>query len=245
MKLFSFLASCFLFLISYSQQNNLPLNREFSLNREIFRSLIKSRTDTFKSEKITKLDFYLVDSSSCFKSIIFSSPQNKKLEANSFFKKIKNKLIKENLIIFSDTADKFHLTIDPLFNVEYGEDLEDSSKSFYKNTRGLLIRGDIGTKFSFESSFLENQATFVKYIHDFNDTFLVVPGQGRWKRFKKDGYDFAMSSGYISYSPSKHFNFQVGTGKHFVGDGYRSLLLSDNAFNYPYARITSTFGKIQ
>lgn len=156
------------------------------------------------------------------------------------------KLNYENLIIARDSAEKFRLTIDPLFNFEYGKDLEDDSTDyFYKNTRGVLVRGDIGSKFSFESSFYENQATFVDYISAFNDAYLVVPGQGRWKKFKKTGYDFAMASGYVSYSPNKHFNFQVGHGKHFVGDGYRSLLLSDNAFNYPYARITSTFGKFQ
>ncbi|MFI5163804.1 MAG: hypothetical protein ACHQHP_00995 [Bacteroidia bacterium] len=108
-----------------------------------------------------------------------------------------------------------------------------------------MIRGDIGKNFSFESSFYENQATFPGYINNFNNTFLVVPGQGRWKPFKTSGYDFAMASGYVSYSPSKHFNFQIGHGKHFIGDGYRSLLLSDNAFNYPFLRITSSFGKFQ
>ena len=54
-----------------------------------------------------------------------------------------------------------------------------------------------------------------------------------------------MASGYVSYSPVKMLNIQVGNGKHFVGDGYRSLLLSDNAFNYPYARITTTYKNIQ
>ena len=54
-----------------------------------------------------------------------------------------------------------------------------------------------------------------------------------------------MASGYISYSPNKHFNFQLGHGKHFVGDGYRSLLLSDFAYNYPYIRITANYGKVQ
>ena len=29
----------------------------------------------------------------------------------------------------------------------------------------------------------------------------------------------------------------IATAKHFIGDGYRSLLLSDNTFNYPYLRI--------
>ena len=54
-----------------------------------------------------------------------------------------------------------------------------------------------------------------------------------------------MASGYVSYTPAKIINVQVGHGKHFVGDGYRSLLLSDNAFNYPYARITTTYKNIQ
>ncbi len=120
-----------------------------------------------------------------------------------------------------------------------------------------MVRGDIGKKFSFESSFLENQATFAQYIdahidsmnHSFpnaiNYLYNVIPGQGRAKTFKKNGYDFGYSSGYVSYSPNKHFNIQLGHGKHFVGDGYRSLLLSDNAFNYPFVRITSSFGKFQ
>ncbi len=125
-----------------------------------------------------------------------------------------------------------------------------------------MVRGDIGKNFSFETSFQENQATYVKYIDDYikstnnlfsnptNYQYNVIPGHGRSKSFKKNGYDFGFASGYISYSPSKlpmaiGINFQVGTGKHFAGDGYRSLLLSDNAFNYPFARITTSFGKIQ
>ncbi|MFH1005573.1 MAG: hypothetical protein V1781_08830 [Bacteroidota bacterium] len=156
------------------------------------------------------------------------------------------KLHYENLIIIKDTTKKFYLTIDPLFNFEYGKILQDTSeKKLFKNTRGVLLRGNIGTKFSFESSFYENQTTFVDYINKFNDTFLVVPGQGRWKKFKKNGYDYAMASGYVSYSPSRYFNFQLGHGKYFIGDGYRSLLLSDNTFNYPFLRITSSYGKFQ
>ena len=84
------------------------------------------------------------------------------------------------------------------------------------------MRGDIGTKFSFESSFLENPATYVDYIDDYiistnnlfsnptNYPYNVIPGQGRSKVFKKNGYDFGFASGYISYSPSKHFNLQLG-----------------------------------
>lgn len=171
---------------------------------------------------------------------------------------LKRKIKRESLIIIRDTADKFHLTIDPLFNFQYGKDFADKSgEKLYANTRGFIVRGDIGKNFSFESSFYENQSTFPQYIDDYikstNNLFpqasqydyAVVPGQGRPKVFKKNGYDYAMASGYVSYSPFKMLNIQVGNGKHFVGDGYRSLLLSDNAFNYPFARITTTYKNIQ
>jgi len=185
-----------------------------------------------------------------FKPLVESAvniPEKKGKNGSLIYRKVKT----ESLFIVNDTADKFHLTIDPLFNLEIGMDNEDSlAPSLYKNTRGVLVRGDIGKNFSFESSFYENQANFPNYIKDFNDTYAVIPGQGRWKKFKTTGYDFAMSSGYISYSPTIKnekwsLNVQLGHGKHFVGDGYRSLLLSDNSFNYPYFRATTRYKKIQ
>lgn len=140
----------------------------------------------------------------------------------------------------------FNMTIDPLFHLETGKNPDDTSAArLYRNTRGVLVRGDIGKQFSFETSFYENQARFTDYITEYIDSLGVAPGQGRVKGFKANAYDFAMGSGYVSYTPHKRVNIQLGHGKHFVGDGYRSLLLSDNAFNYPYARITTSFWKIQ
>ena len=134
----------------------------------------------------------------------------------------------------------------------------------YRNTRGILVQGDIGKKLSFSSSFYETQAQFPSWVDSFAATyadtalvkgaqvsysnfgFVLILGQGRAKPFR-DGYDFGMASGYVSYSPFERLNIQAGHGKHFIGEGYRSLLLSDNAFNYPYLRITSSWwkGKLQ
>lgn len=163
------------------------------------------------------------------------------------------KFFSESLILVNDTAHKFYLTIDPLLNFEGGIDAVDTTgEKLYKNTRGFLVRGDINKKFAFESSFYETQSNFVQYIDDYiagtgsvNFGTAIVPGQGRPKVFNTNGYDYAMASGYISYSPSKIINVQLGHGKHFIGDGYRSLLLSDNSYNYPYARITTTYKNFQ
>lgn len=44
------------------------------------------------------------------------------------------------------------------FNFELGNDFKDNSnEKLYKNTRGFLVKGDVGNKFSFESSFYETR----------------------------------------------------------------------------------------
>ncbi len=155
------------------------------------------------------------------------------------------KLYQENLFIIRDSASKFYCTIDPLFNFQGSVDHSDSNKKFYQNTRGILVQGNVGSKFAFSSSFWENQADYPTYLNQFIAENYVVPGNGRPKLFGTNGYDFSMSEAYLSYSPSSHFNFQGGYGKNFIGDGYRSLFLSDNSFAYPYIRITTTFWHIQ
>lgn len=49
----------------------------------------------------------------------------------------------------------------------------------------------------------------------------------------------------IAYRPHKIFTFLGGYGKNFFGEGYRSLLLSDNASNYPFLKIETAFGGIK
>ena len=43
----------------------------------------------------------------------------------------------------------------------------------------------------------------------------------------------------------KYFEVELGHGKHFIGDGYRSMLLSDNSTFYPYFKVTTSFWNIQ
>jgi hypothetical protein len=48
-----------------------------------------------------------------------------------------------------------------------------------------------------------------------------------------------MSTGIVSLAPAHWLNVQFGHGKNFIGYGYRSILLSDAAFNYPYLKTTA------
>ena len=152
---------------------------------------------------------------------------------------IGKKLYREHLIV-SKESDHF-ISVDPLFNFNFGS--SDGSKTWI-NTRGALIEGDLGGKVSFSSRFYENQGKYPEFIDTFIRANRVLPGQARVRPFG-DGYDFGWASGYLSFSPSKHFNLQLGHGKHFIGDGYRSLLLSDHSHAYPFIKITTDVGIVK
>jgi len=146
----------------------------------------------------------------------------------------------------------FDFQVNPLLNLQVGRDSRTPEQIPYINTRGYFVQGRIGKNVAFYSDFYENQARFPAYINDWvRDNRYggksVLPGQGAFKGIsgQVNGRDFAYASGAVSLQANRFFNFQLGYGKQFIGDGYRSFLLSDNAFNYPYLRIQSNFWKIQ
>lgn len=144
----------------------------------------------------------------------------------------------------------FWFTIDPVVDLQLGKDSE--GLKTYNNTRAILVNGGIGKKLNFSTSFYESQGRFATYVNEYSESIrpdggnpAIIPGRGIAKRFNEDAYDYPVAEAYISYTPSNHFNFQFGRGKNFIGDGYRSLFLSDVASPYPYFKISTNFWKIK
>ena len=160
-----------------------------------------------------------------------------------------DKVFYHHLIHIKSKENKYEFKVDPLLNIELGRAYSDTTNylNTSTNTRGFIASGIIGKDFYFETMFSENQSFFPYYVSNLSNQTKIIPGQGRFKTFKSTGYDYAFSSGFISYQPTKKINIQIGHGKQKIGNGYRSLLLSDNAFNYPYIRLTTQWlkGKIQ
>ena len=158
---------------------------------------------------------------------------------NKWYRK---KIFSEHLITIKG-AD-YKVTASPIIHFLVGKESV-TNANIFTNTRGFVIEGDIGNSVSFYSDFAENQAVFPGYLDATIRKIKVVPGQGYARKFKETGFDYAMASGYVGVNVAKHFRVQFGHGKHFIGDGYRSLLLSDNSFNYPFLRIQTSFWKLQ
>lgn len=144
----------------------------------------------------------------------------------------------------------FWITLDLPIDLQLGKDNE--GVSTFNNTRALQINGGITKKVNFSTTFYESQGRFATYFNEYAELIrpaggnpATIPGRGIAKEFNSDAYDYPVAEAYISYSPSKHFNFQFGNGKNFIGDGYRSLLLSDAASPLPFFKINTNFWKIK
>lgn len=177
----------------------------------------------------------------------------------SFRAWLNRKVFYEPLIIVDTMGLK--LKIDPMIYFETGNEISSGKdqpvaegqpgtgwkdgRKTWVNTRGIRVDGSIGKQVAFHSAFFESQAVFPTWIDAQSRNLNVVPGQAMYKSFKSGGFDYAFAEGHVSYSPSHYFNFRLGHGKNFIGDGYRSLLLSDVAFNYPYLAISTQVWNIQ
>lgn len=243
---FLFLFQLGIVSVSFSQSVNFPLNHQ--LNELIEKDL--NKLDQYSHTSFRPFIYQAVEANVKLDSIYgeFKRPENSwNLLGLTWWSKglqwTERKIFSEDLFFLSNKEVKIH--INPLFDLAYGTVVNDSITT-YTNTRGFLIDGQIGNKFYFSSGFLESQGKFLPYVNDYiTSSNGVIPGQGRSKPFKTDAYDYNRANALISYSPSKYFNFQFGHDKLFIGDGYRSLLLSDNAFNYPFFKITTKFWHIE
>jgi hypothetical protein len=150
------------------------------------------------------------------------------------------KIFQEHLVEVNAPDYSFYLDFLP--DMQFGKE---GDHSLWLNTRGIEIGGRVGKKFAFTSHFFEDQGRLPDYETKFVNTNLVVPGQGYARPYGKGGFDFGYSGGTLSYTPNKYLNLQMGYDKNFIGDGYRSLLLSDNSFNYPFFKATATLGNVR
>ncbi len=155
---------------------------------------------------------------------------------------------------YSVQTPDFDLHVSPVVNVGFAQqslsNRTDTDVRPYVNTRGLELRGTIGKKLGFYSYFSDNQAVYPRYIREYGQLYGVedkgfAPGEGFAKVFKQNGVDYISARGYITFNTLKIINIQFGHDRNFIGNGFRSLLLSDNTAPYLFLKLTTRFGPFQ
>ena len=153
------------------------------------------------------------------------------------------KLFAEHLVEVN--KQDFKVYFDFLPDMQIGRDAEHKLTTWL-NTRGYQIGGSIGKSFSFYTSGFENQARFNDYLTRYINAKGTIPGMVNDKfGASKETKDWAYATALLNFTPNKYFSFTLGHDKNFIGDGYRSMLLSDVAAAYPFFKINATLGNVK
>jgi len=170
-------------------------------------------------------------------------------ERDSMYQGFWQQLYRNPAYLFELDKNTFELHINPFLNLRAGHERSDEKFIFF-NKRGIELWGSLDNRFYFYGALHENQANFVNYIENNIDANLAIPGQGHYKPYQSsvvsavNGYDFANANTYLGYQTSKHTFLELGYGRHMVGSGIRSVLLSNFAHNYLYLNFTVDVWKL-
>lgn len=137
----------------------------------------------------------------------------------------------------------FFLAINPVLNIRFGKE-SDNDETLFLNSRGLTVRGMIAERLGFSATVTDNQERGPSYFNEYVSANRAVPGNGFYKDFKKTAVDYFDARGYITFKAAKYINFQAGYDKNFIGNGYRSLFLSDWGNSNLFVKVNTRIWKL-
>ena len=135
--------------------------------------------------------------------------------------------------------------INPVININTQKDML-SDQTAWQSTRGIEVRGMIGKRVGFYTYLTDNQIKAPEYVGKMVSKIGNYPGIGLTKGYKNSPYtyDFFDARGYITFQAAPFIHMQFGHDKNFIGDGYRSLILSDYSKEYLQLKTTVKVWKI-
>ena len=136
----------------------------------------------------------------------------------------------------------FDLAINPVIQYALSKENNNSEKLFL-STRGLTLRGRIAQKIGFNIYITDNQERDPAYVQQWVTSHKAVPGAGLYKAFKGTGFDYFDARGYFTFNVTKYIDVAFGYDKNTIGNGYRSLYLSDFSNNMLFLKLNTRIWK--
>ncbi|WP_343530390.1 gliding motility protein RemB [Pedobacter sp.] len=228
----------FFILSAKAQETPATANRNILHDYQLYQKLNRSVYDTNTKFHSSIRGFYADDPR--LKST-YDSLMNYGTDSLNRRSWVHRKLFQEHLIEVKN--EDYHIYADFLGDFQLGRDFK-GDRTTWLNTRGFQVGGNVGEKFSFYLNGFENQGKFADYVNNYIVSNQVVPGQG-YGKLATDKQDWSYVTALLSYTPNKYLNFALGYDKNFIGDGYRSVLLSDVSSNYTFFRLRASLGSLQ
>jgi len=156
-----------------------------------------------------------------------------------------NTFYKTKANFFEVNEKDFFMALNPVIQQQQSYETGNNERVFL-NSKGFTLRGLIGKHLGFSTYVVDNQERGPAFFQDRVTAtgFPAVPGAGYYKAFKKTAFDYFDARGSVAFDLWKYFNVQFGYDKNFIGNGYRSLILSDYAAPYLFLKINTRIWKL-
>jgi hypothetical protein len=133
--------------------------------------------------------------------------------------------------------------IDPISRVEYSKE-SNSEKDPFISTVGVDIRAVIFNKVGLNLYSTANAERLPGYLDNWTSRYNAVPGIGDYKN-RSEGKVFYMDiRGSIQTPVTKYIDLQLGYDRLFLGNGHRSLFLSDGSNSSAFFKINAKIWKL-
>lgn len=132
----------------------------------------------------------------------------------------------------------------PLLEANGGYEAGSTSGARYRAGAGFWTNADLGTKVNLHIDAQAWNEQLPGYLDSLTRATQVTPGEGYafGDRTAPTHYDW---NAHLSWDAHKYINITAGRGKNFFGEGHRSLFLSDEAYSYPYLKMTTSVWRIK
>lgn len=175
---------------------------------------LASRTDAFNLDYLSNDNWEFMD----------VEPQDsKKPVFKTFYRKPAD--------FFHHKDSVFDIHVNPVLYLSGGIE-QGLDEARFRNTRGIELRGSVDNKVAFYTYLTTTQILHPSWVGQYARNNGAVPGEGFWKEYGAQGFGYFSARGHISFNITKHIEAQLGHDRNFVGEGYRSMILSD--FSNPY-----------
>lgn len=201
---------------------------------------VKSYLENHVAEELSKTDQYNLRSL-YMNNTEWLTDEERALYASK--KPIWKKLYTSPANFFETHVKDFDLVVNPVVQYVVSKEI-DNDQTLFLNTRGLTLRGRIANKIGFSAYVTDNQERDPLYVQQWIRDRLAVPGQGFYKDFKAPGgVDYFDARGTITFNVTKYIDVAFGYDKNFIGNGYRSLYLSDFGNSNLFLRLNTRIWK--
>lgn len=154
-----------------------------------------------------------------------------------------NAFYKDKANFYEVNEKDFFLAVNPAIQETQSYETGNKERVFL-NSKGLTLRGMIAGKLGFSAYLTDNQERGPGFVMDRINQYEAVPGAGYYKDFKRTAVDYFDNRASIYFNACKYFDFQFGYDKNFIGNGYRSLFLSDFSAPYLFLKINTRIWKL-